>query len=529
MKTRSKIILCLLVIAVVLFGAVQGIIVPKLVRSGQQSGIKLQDPSTHDFDSILKYKNKYMGNASNFANLFYSLPLNDVEMTFHLFPEELTGEVNYKKTINAIGEDKVERAIIYNATTAFVLIDNLEAVAFNFEGSSYKVLRSDVEKWYGVNLQTLAEKSVWEKTVQNKLSDDDYVQSCIKAIVAQAEGGATITEEIAEFYDNTGEPIIIYEQMPFEDGTLVLAEQLKDGEHYPDLHFIGANNKVTYATRGSYCWTLNYTQFKGYYIYFGLAGVEANRDKGSPVPVEKVEALFSDKVVSMIPREKIVAHINPKEKDTRIFENPQGYIIPVSGRDIPIDFIVVLENGERESVSGMYIRRSKDYMPDYLNSKNREVYNSFAFTYTPMLTSAEWDKGYKEGEISLEGRTDNNGNRNVLYLRPAGHMSLADSFIIPQDIKPMYLSDNYPRIAGFSAGETISLKYPENRELLDCRILKLTSEKVEKEIGQDSLAVIGTNEKGQLILPKEKGYYLFLLRTAENKEIQTYTGIFMIN
>lgn len=529
MNTRSKIILCLLVIAVVLFGAVQGIIMPRLAESRQQLAVKSQDPAAHDFDSILKYKNQYMGNASNFANLFYSLPLNDVEMTFKLYPEELTGEVRYKAQVSDMGEDRVDRALIYNSTAAFALIDNLEAVVFNFEGSSYKILRRDVEKWYGSELNTLTEKSAWEKAVQSKLRDDDYVRSCIKAIAAQAEGAASIIETLAEFYDKTGEPIVVYEQMPFEDGTLVLAEQLADGEHYPDLHFIDENNKVVYVTRGSYCWSLNYTQFKGHYIYFGLSGAEMNRYKDNPVPIEKVEALFSDKVVSMIPKDKIIAHINPKEKDTRIFENPQGYIIPVNGRDIPIDFIAVLKNGGRESLSGMRIEHSKDSMPEYLNSMNREVYNSFAFTFTPMLTPAEWDKGYKEGEICLEGETDNNSNRNVLYLRPAGHMSLADSFILPQDIKPLYLSDNYPRTTGFSAGETVSVKYPEGRKLLDCRLLGLTRDKVEKEIGQDSFAVISVNKEGQLTLPKEEGYYLFLLRTEENKEIQTYTGMFIIN
>ena len=33
----------------------------------------------------------------------------------------------------------------------------------------------------------------------------------------------SIADAIVEFYDNTLEPIIFYEQMPFEEGTLVLA------------------------------------------------------------------------------------------------------------------------------------------------------------------------------------------------------------------------------------------------------------------------------------------------------------------
>lgn len=376
----------------------------------------------------------------------------------------------------------------------------------------------------GIAIVGVAQGIIMPRIAQNE-------QSAIKPqdpSTGYAEERISIAEALVNFYKNTSEPIIIYDQMPFNGGTLVLAEKLTDGEHYPDLHFVDANNRVAYLTRGSYCWTLNYTQFKGQHIYFGLAGVEARRHKDNSIPVEKVEALFSDKIVSVIPSEELIAHINPMEKDTRMFKNPQGYIIPVEGRDIPEDFISVFENGERKSISEMYIERSMDYMPDYFKSKNSEVHNSFAFTYTPMLAPIEWDKGYKEGEICLEGKTDINGNRNTLNLRPAGHMSLVDSFILPQDIKPLYLSDNYPRTANFSAGEIVAVRYPEKRKLLDCRILRLTREKVEKEIGQDSLAVIGTDEKGQLILPKEKGYYLFLLRTEEDKEIQTYTGMLII-
>ena len=338
-----------------------------------------------------------------------------------------------------------------------------------------------------------------------------------------------IEEALLSFYNNTTEPIIIYDQISFEDGTLVLAERLTDGEHYPDLHFLDSGNKVTYLTRGSYCWSLNYTQFKGHYIYFGLAGVEARRYSGSQIPVEKIEAILSDKTVGVIPGKEIIAHINPMNRDTRVFKSPEGYIMTLEGRDIPEDFISIFENGEKLSLSKKVINSSMDYMPDYLKSKDREVYNSFAYTFTPMLTQVEWDKGYKEGEICLEGKTDGNGNRNALYLRPAGHMSFLDSYLIPLDIKSLYLSYNYPRITRFAAGETVTVKYPENRERLDCRIIKLTRAKVEKEIGQDSLALIGTDEKEQLILPKEKGYYLFLLRTEEEKEIQTYTGMLIIN
>lgn len=528
MNARNKLIIGLIIVIIAFVGIAQGIIMPRIAQE-EQSTAKPLDPLTHDFSSILKYKNKYMGNASNLGNLFHSLPLNDIGMSFQMFPDTLAADINYKANASDIDEYKLNRALIYNSTAAFVLIDNLEAVRFNFEEASYKILRSDVEKWYGTSLRTLAGKGIWEEKVQSKLRDDKYVHNCIKSIETVAKERTPIAEAIVEFYDNTTEPIIIYEQVPFESGTLVLAEKLRDGEHYPDLHFVDANNKVTYHTLGSYCWTLNYTQFKGHYIYFGLAGAETRQNRDKQIPVEKVEALFSDKTVSVRVREKKIEHINYIENDTRQFRNSHGYIIPVKSRDIPEDFTAILENAENMSLSKRVIKNNLEYMPEYLKSKNTEVYNSFAFTFTPMLTPAEWDKSYKEGEICLKGKTDKNGNLNALYLRPAGHMSYADSFILPQDIKPLYLSYNYPRMASFSAGETVSVKYPEKRKFVDCHILRLTREKVEKEIGQDSFIMIRTDEKGLTILPEEQGYYLFLLRTEEDKEIQTYTGMFIIN
>ena len=301
--------------------------------------------------------------------------------------------------------------------------------------------------------------TLWTGAVNEKGGLEAELKDLLERIASQ-EKETPIEKAILQYYGNTSEPIFIYKQIPFEDGTLVLAQKLEDGEHYPDLHFVDSGNKVAYLTRGSYCWTLNYTQFKGHYIYFGLAGVETRQYNNNPTSVKKVEALFSDKTVDVMPGEAASVLINPRDEEVEAFRNPQGYIVPVEGRDIPEDFVFTFENGESKSISKMHIERNIDNMPDYLKSKEAAVYNSFAFTFTPMLLPLEWDKGYKEGELCLEGKTDHNGNRNVGFLRSAGHMSPLDSFIIPQDIKALYLSDNYPITTGFSAGETVTVKYP---------------------------------------------------------------------
>jgi len=185
MKTRNIIIIILTIIGITLFGIIQGIVIPQKAQNEQQYISEQKDPLTHDFKNVIKYKNKYMGNSSNIINLFRSLPLNDIRMSFELFPDTLTVEVNYKETVLGIGENKVNKALIYNSTAAFALIDNLEAINYKFTGASYKVSRSETEKWYGAKLSTLTEKDVWNKEVQSSLDDNEYLQKCTKAILQE--------------------------------------------------------------------------------------------------------------------------------------------------------------------------------------------------------------------------------------------------------------------------------------------------------------------------------------------------------
>lgn len=144
--------------------------------------IEHKDVKIEDLNSILKYKNKYMGNASNTTNLFNSLPLKDYPKTFQLFPDDLTLEINYEDKIKNIGENKVDKALIYNSTAAFALIQNLQQINYNFIDKKYKILRLDVEKGYDVELVELLKKDVWKIKVKDKLEDDKYVDNFINLI-----------------------------------------------------------------------------------------------------------------------------------------------------------------------------------------------------------------------------------------------------------------------------------------------------------------------------------------------------------
>jgi hypothetical protein len=183
MKTRNKLIICLAIMGIVLFGLVQGIVIPRNNQKKIEYMAQQQTPTTHDLNSILKYKTKYMGDASNIEHLFNRLPLNNIEMSYELFPGKLTAELNYKDSIENINKDKVNSALIYNSTAAFALVDNLEVINYNFSDVEYKVLRSDVEKWYGTELSGLLSSKEWKNKVQNMLKGIEYVDNCAKAVL----------------------------------------------------------------------------------------------------------------------------------------------------------------------------------------------------------------------------------------------------------------------------------------------------------------------------------------------------------
>ncbi|MDP4094313.1 MAG: DUF4825 domain-containing protein [Bacillota bacterium] len=183
MKNRNFIVILLIVIGVIGMILVEGYVIPGIDRHDRQYAAEQKDPKTHDFKNVLKYKFKYMGNASNLANLNYNLPFKEIGKTFQLFPEKLTAEINYKTMSKAVDQEKLKEVLIYNSTANFVLIDNLMAIEFNFEDIKYTVSRNDVEKWYGVKLKELQAVDAWKRQVQSKLSDKSYVERFFKQIV----------------------------------------------------------------------------------------------------------------------------------------------------------------------------------------------------------------------------------------------------------------------------------------------------------------------------------------------------------
>ncbi|MFT9847086.1 DUF4825 domain-containing protein [Aneurinibacillus sp. REN35] len=174
-KRKNKIIVLLAVIGLGLLFTIEGVIHPRIKAQEEQYNAAQKNPATHDLKSILPYKNKYMGNHINFIHLNNTLPLADIPKTYQLYPEELTANIHYKESVENLNEREIKRAILYNATASFVLIDNLQAVRYHFSDASYVIKRTSVEKWYGTTLTSLQNTGVWRRNVQSKISDDAYV------------------------------------------------------------------------------------------------------------------------------------------------------------------------------------------------------------------------------------------------------------------------------------------------------------------------------------------------------------------
>ncbi|WP_025026066.1 DUF4825 domain-containing protein [Caldalkalibacillus mannanilyticus] len=183
MRTRNAFIIILLSIGVSLFAVLHLFVLPTLAEKEQQYLEEQKDLLTHDVTSVLKYKNKYMGNASNIINLFYTLPLNNLERTYQLYPDVYTLEVNYKENVTEIDSLKLDQTLLYNAIVAFSLIENLEEIHFRFPDVVVKVSREGIEQWVGLTLKEIIDIEAWLKESKRKLEDIEYVRQATEAVL----------------------------------------------------------------------------------------------------------------------------------------------------------------------------------------------------------------------------------------------------------------------------------------------------------------------------------------------------------
>lgn len=181
---RNKIILALVLIGVVLFMAIQIVIIPQNEAQSEQYQLAQRSPLTHDLESILPYKNKYMGATSNLV-MFNHLPLSDLKRTFQLRPEKFTIEIHYEEKTTDIEAKLFEQAMLYNSVAAFALVDNLQTVEYRFSDTTVVATRVAIQGLFGEDLASLLTKEKWRTGVQDKLRDDQFVEEGMKKLIKE--------------------------------------------------------------------------------------------------------------------------------------------------------------------------------------------------------------------------------------------------------------------------------------------------------------------------------------------------------
>lgn len=106
------------------------------------------DPNKSDMSRLIKYQNKYIGNNSNTSNLFTQLPLAEYGFTTEIDSNHLGIKLNYQHSVIYIQEDKenfyLKQSLIYNSISAFLLLQNLNYINFNFLDEQYDVTKEKV-------------------------------------------------------------------------------------------------------------------------------------------------------------------------------------------------------------------------------------------------------------------------------------------------------------------------------------------------------------------------------------------------
>ena len=158
-------------LAAIAYGVYQYIILPR--QGGYYTITTTTSYDVPDISSLLEYQNLYMGDSSNLINLFYSLPLGELPQDFELNSTEYSFGINYRVSTPAVDMHYLNDALIYDATAAFTLIDNLEIIRFRFRDTTFEVQRKNVESQFE-DLTKLLDKNNWQRHVVDEIDNISF-------------------------------------------------------------------------------------------------------------------------------------------------------------------------------------------------------------------------------------------------------------------------------------------------------------------------------------------------------------------
>ncbi len=136
-------------------------------------------------DNIINYRNKYIGNNSNIGNLISNLPLSEYGYVFEIDSKNNGLIISYNTTDWYYNENQyINKALIYNSVSIFMLIDNVNYITFNFSGGTYKVEKSVIQENYPNYFDILSDgkidKNKFNEYVENKMNDNTFVEKIFR-------------------------------------------------------------------------------------------------------------------------------------------------------------------------------------------------------------------------------------------------------------------------------------------------------------------------------------------------------------
>ncbi|PIC80182.1 DUF4825 domain-containing protein [Sporosarcina sp. P18a] len=129
-------------------------------------------------EDVFQYKGSYIGDNSAVIHIIEQLhdaeKFEEVSLETKTEPYGMT--IKYKNMDAAMGESEYKKTAIYNASYLFALIENAEWVSFEFGDYTYTIHKSELQEWYGKELNDFTNEEELDVFIQEKLQDDNEVQ-----------------------------------------------------------------------------------------------------------------------------------------------------------------------------------------------------------------------------------------------------------------------------------------------------------------------------------------------------------------
>ncbi|ARJ39388.1 hypothetical protein SporoP8_11190 [Sporosarcina ureae] len=129
-------------------------------------------------EDVFQYKGSFIGDNSAVIHIIeqlrYAEQFEEVSLETKTEPYGMT--IQYENMDAAMGERDYKETAVYNASYLFTLIDNVEWVDFDFGNYTYEINKSELQDWYGKELNDFTNKEELDAFIQEKLHEDSEMQ-----------------------------------------------------------------------------------------------------------------------------------------------------------------------------------------------------------------------------------------------------------------------------------------------------------------------------------------------------------------